>query len=107
MKTAIPIYRLIGAILVTCGILGYFTIADDLRHAGEFIGVSSILLAGIILLIVDSRMKIISKLAIQWIAFGLLAGIPLGGIVLDNVLVGVGLGITTGILLAFMMGKKK
>ena len=107
MKTSMPIYRLIGAVLVTCGILGYFTVADELRHTGEFIGVTGILLTGIILLMVDSRMKIMGKFAIQWIAFGLLAGIPIGGIVLDNMFLGIGLGIAAGIILAFMMGKKK
>ena len=107
MKTPIPIYRLIGAVLVTCGILGYFTVADELRHTGEFIGVSGILVAGIILLMVDSRKKITAKLAIQWIAFGLLAGIPIGGIVLDNMPLGIGLAITAGVILAFMLGKKK
>ena len=107
MKTSMPIYRLIGAVLVTCGILGYFTVADELRHTGEFIGVSGVLLAGIILMMVDSRIKFLENLAIQWIAFGLLAGIPIGGIVLDNMLLGVGLGIVAGVILAFMLGKKK
>jgi hypothetical protein len=105
MKTSMPFYRLIGAVLVTCGILGYFTVADELRHTGEFIGVSSVLLAGIILLMVDSRKKITVKLAIQWIAFGLLAGIPIGGIVLDNMFLGIVLGIAAGVILAFMLGK--
>ena len=100
-------YRVFGAILVFCGIAGYFTVADELRHVGEFIGVSTILLAGIIFLMVDSKPRIAASLAIQWIAFGLLAGIPFGGIVLDNMPIGVGFGLCMGVALAFLLRKRQ
>jgi hypothetical protein len=103
MNTSFPAYRIIGSILVACGVLGYFTVADDLRHMGEFIGVSSVLLAGIILLIVDSEIKIVRMLALQWIAFGFLLGIPVGGIVLDNMPLGVGIGVGIGIIMAYLL----
>ena len=100
-------YRIIGAILVICGIAGYFTVADELRHIGEFIGVSTVLLAGIIFLMVDPKGKVAARLAIQWIAFGLLAGIPFGGIVLDNMPIGVGFGLSMGVALAFLLRKRQ
>ena len=107
MIPSIAMYRFIGAVLVMCGVIGYVTVADELHHTGEFIGVSGIVLAGIILLMVDSGTTITKKLAFQWIAFGLLAGIPTGGIVLDNMPLGVGIGICIGIILAFFLGKKQ
>lgn len=104
---SITIYRALGLILVICGIAGYLTVADELRHMGEFIGVSSIMIAGMIFLMVDSKTRIAGNLAIQWIAFGLLAGIPFGGIVLDNMLLGVGSGICVGVATAFLLRRKK
>ena len=106
MKISISVYRIIGAVLVACGIIGYFTVADELHHMGEFIGVSSVLLAGIILLIVGRGTKL-KTLAIQWIAYGLLVGIPLGGIVLDNMPLGVGLGLCLGIVVSVLQRKDK
>lgn len=41
--------RWIGIALVFLGILGFFTVADDLRHTGELYGVGAVILAGIIL----------------------------------------------------------
>jgi hypothetical protein len=43
--------RWIGVALVVAGILGFFTVADDLRHTGELMGVGSILLLGIVLIV--------------------------------------------------------
>jgi hypothetical protein len=99
--------RVVGAILVICGIGGYFTVADELHHLGEFIGVSTVLLAGIILLMADGKTRTAGRPAIQWMAFGLLAGIPFGGIVLDNMLIGVGTGLLIGTALAFLLGKRQ
>jgi hypothetical protein len=42
----------IGIALTVIGIGGYFTVADDLRHKGELIGVSTILLLGLLSLAV-------------------------------------------------------
>jgi hypothetical protein len=101
------VYRVVGTILVISGIAGYFTVADELHHLGEFIGVSTVLLAGIVFLTAGSKAKVASRFAIQWIAYGLLAGIPFGGIVLDNMLIGVGIGLCTGTALAFLLGKRQ
>ena len=42
--------RWIGLVLVVIGIGGFFTVADDLRHTGELMGVGSILALGLIAL---------------------------------------------------------
>lgn len=39
--------RWISVILILAGIVGFLTVADDLRHKGELIGVGSILAAGL------------------------------------------------------------
>lgn len=99
-------YKISGIILIVVGISGYFTVADDLRHTGEFIGITGVLLAGIILMFAGSKFKIAKYLALQWLAIGVLAGIPLGGIILDKMLPGELIGIIAGFVLAFVFAKR-
>ncbi len=47
--------RLLGGLLVASGIVGFLTVADDLRHKGELLAVGSILIAGLILLALSAR----------------------------------------------------
>jgi len=49
--------RVLGIILILAGIIGFLTIADDLRHKGELLGVGSILMGGLVLLAVSFRSK--------------------------------------------------
>jgi hypothetical protein len=42
--------RVLGIVLVIIGALGFLTVADDLRHVGEFIGVAIIFVSGVLLL---------------------------------------------------------
>ena len=42
--------RILGGFLIVAGLLGFLTVADDLRHKGELVCVGSILLSGIVLL---------------------------------------------------------
>jgi hypothetical protein len=107
MVKSISLYRIIGIFLIIIAAVGYLTVADDLRHTGEFIGVSSILLSGIILLFVDSKLAISRRLSLQWIAIFILLSIPFGGVILDNMPLGTGIGIVIGILFAFIFGKKR
>jgi len=44
-----PKLRIIGVVLIAVAIVGFLTVADDLRHIGELIGVGSILVAGLLL----------------------------------------------------------
>ena len=45
--------RVPGIILTLLGLIGFLTIADDLRHKGELLGVGSILMCGLVLLAVS------------------------------------------------------
>jgi hypothetical protein len=100
-------YKIAGTVLILFGIVGFFTVADDLRHTGEFIGVSSILLAGIILLLTGLNLKIFRKIALQWLALCILLSIPIVGVYLDNMPLGAGTGIIIGIIIALIFGMKK
>ena len=42
--------RWIGIVLTAIGIAGFFTVADDLRHTGELMGVGTVLALGLIAL---------------------------------------------------------
>jgi hypothetical protein len=50
--------RWIGIVLAVIGIGGFFTVADDLRHTGELMGVGTVLVLGLIALAVSSWMQI-------------------------------------------------
>ena len=41
--------RRVGITLIVAGILGFLTVADDLRHTGELMGVGAVLLAGLVM----------------------------------------------------------
>lgn len=45
--------RVVGIILILIGIIGFLTVADDLRHKGELVGVGAILIGGLVLLAVS------------------------------------------------------
>jgi hypothetical protein len=46
---------MLGIILVLLGMIGFLTVADDLRHKGELLGVGAILMSGLVLLFVSFR----------------------------------------------------
>jgi len=48
-------HKVLGSALVVLASLGFLTVADDLRHTGELLGVSSVLVAGVALLLVAFR----------------------------------------------------
>ncbi len=50
--------RALGIILILAGIIGFLTVADDLRHKGELLGVGSILISGLVLLVISFRPKL-------------------------------------------------
>jgi hypothetical protein len=107
MNKSVSFYKIIGILLIIIAVIGYFTMADEFRHMGEFIGVSGILLSGIILLFVESKLVISKRLSLQWIAIFILLSIPFGGILLDNMLLGIGVGLLIGTLFTLIFGKRK
>jgi hypothetical protein len=100
-------YKRIGVILIACAIFGFLTVADDLRHTGELIGILSLLLSGIILFFVPSTKVILKNFSQEWVAFGILFGFSIGGVVLDNMFIGIVFGIVIGIFIAFAVGRQK
>jgi hypothetical protein len=100
-------YRLLGIILLTCALAGYLFIADELRHTGEFLAVTCILFAGLILLLIDSKMNVFKRFAIQWISLALLLSIPIGAVVLDNMPLGISICLFFGLLVAYTFRKKE
>ena len=97
--------RIAGFFLVLVGIIGFLTVADDLRHVGEFIGVVSILFSGLMLLSGSFEHRLTRFLPVRWIALGVLSGIILGA-GLDKMFIGVAIGLITGTLVGFALTRK-
>ena len=93
--------RVAGSVLVLAGIFGFLTVADDLRHLGEFVGVASILFSGITLLAGSFHHQLFRFLPSRWIALGILSGIILGA-GLGNMFLGVAIGFTAGTAFGFV-----
>jgi hypothetical protein len=55
----------------------------------------------------DSKIRCFKHLALEWISVSLIFSIPLGGIVLDNMPLGIAIGLSAGIIVAIVIGKKK
>ncbi len=51
----VKLLRWLGVFLVVVCAAGFLTVADDLRHIGEIIGVGLIGVAGVVLIIVARR----------------------------------------------------
>ncbi|MEW6366674.1 MAG: hypothetical protein AB1714_18750 [Acidobacteriota bacterium] len=98
--------RRVGAVLVVLGLIGFLTVADDLRHTGEIWGVGAILAAGLMLLATGSKHPLTRRFSPHWLGFGLLAGAVLGA-GLDKMPLGVGLGSAVGMLAALCLAKRQ
>ena len=94
-------FRITGFIAVALALAGFFTVADDLTHTGELIGVAGLLLAGLALLGAGFECRMNGRLAPQWIAAGVGVGAACGA-GMDNMAQGVGAGAALGVLLAFL-----
>ena len=101
-NTSKKVYKYLGISLVIVSFIGFLTIADDLRHIGEFLAVSSILISGIIFIVASMQITLLRKLPIQWIGICLLLFLPVGAFLFDNMFIGIGLGLLVGSILAFI-----
>lgn len=95
-------YTKFGLLLIALSIPGFIFVADELRHSGELMGVCSVLLSGLTFLWSRSKKARSMRMAWHWIAFGFLIGIPMGGFILDDMIVGIGIGFSAGLLLAYL-----
>jgi hypothetical protein len=105
-KFSFSFSRIAGICLILFAIIGYLTIADDLRHKGEIYGITCVLLAGILLLLNDVKVKFINNLALHWISICLLMCIPIGSYLLDNMMLAMIIALILGLVLAYLFGKQ-
>lgn len=99
-------YRKIGLILILISLSAYLFVADETRHIGELIGVTDILISGLLFLLTDSFNLAFRPLAFQWIPIMLLLSIPIGGILLDNMVLSSIIGAFIGIAFVWILRKK-
>ena len=95
-------YRWTGAVLLLVGAVGVLTVADDLRHTGELLGVAGIVCAALCLLVAGFDHRITKRVAIQWVAVGIGVG-EIAGVAFDHMVFGVGGGAVMGLLLAVLL----
>ena len=93
-----------GLVMVGLSLVGYATVADELRHIGEFAGVSALLAAGLAL-IGDAYRLMAHWLTLRWIAAGVLLGALLGTAV-DATLAGFAVGLAVGISAARLCARR-
>lgn len=97
--------RVVGSLFVALGALGFLTVADDLNHVGEVLGVGSIFAIGALLIV--GSMKAGSTRFAVW---GLAGAIGIGavaGAAMDNMPVGVGGGLAVGLAVAAVVVRRR
>lgn len=95
------INKILGGVLIAAACVGFLTVADELRHTGEFFAVLGILLSGVALLVAGLYPGTDSLLALKWVPVGIAAG-AFAGAVIDRVVIGVSLGVLLGVFLAWL-----
>jgi hypothetical protein len=105
-KKSFGLSKIAGICLIVFAIIGYVTIADDLRHKGEFFGVTCVLLAGIMLLLNRVKVKFINNLALHWISICLLVCIPIGSYLFDNMILAMIIALILGLVIAYFFRKQ-
>ncbi|MET0212846.1 MAG: hypothetical protein ABW292_07585 [Vicinamibacterales bacterium] len=98
--------KVVGALLVVIGAVGFLTIADDLHHVGEVLGVASVFFIGILLLVAGSPRSASRRPAVWWLAGAVGIG-ALAGAAIDNMPVGVVGGLIIGVLMAVVAGRRR
>jgi hypothetical protein len=103
-----PQHRLVlvtGIVMVGLSLVGYATVADELRHLGEFAGVSALLIAGLAL-IGDAYGVMARWFALRWVALGILLG-AIAGTAIDATVAGFGVGLVAGIAMAQLRARHR
>ncbi len=97
---------ILGAVAVIAAVIGFLTVADDLRHTGELIGVCAILVIGLVLIVVGTRNSLSRRMAMPWLAVGIGVGAAVGAAT-DNMAMGVAIGAAIGAALSGVRGARK
>lgn len=93
---------LLGMALISAAIVGFITVADDVRHTGEFFAVVGLLLAGASFVGSALVPRLLPVPALHWTPLGIAAGALLGAVV-DQVVFGVSAGVLCGLILARLL----
>jgi hypothetical protein len=88
-----------GIFLILISILGFATVADDLRHVGELLAVASLCIAGAALVTASFPNPLSRMLTLPWLAMAVIAG-ALCGAVTDHMTLGFAFGTLAGLILA-------
>jgi 4-hydroxybenzoate polyprenyltransferase len=98
--------RPVGWLLVALSLVGFLTVADDLRHVGEVLGVASLLVVGVLLAIAGSTPSRSRRAAALWLAGALGIGAAVGAAV-DDMPIGTGGGLIVGLVLAAVVALRR
>jgi hypothetical protein len=93
-------YTAIGTVLVVAALAGFLTVADDIRHTGEFFAVAGVFVSGLAFLGAGVYPQLSTVVALQWLPPGVALGFVCGAAA-DRVAVGVCSGAALGVLLAW------
>jgi hypothetical protein len=96
----------VGWLLVALSVVAFLTVADDFRHMGEALGVTSMLVIGVLLVIAASASSISTRVAMLWLAGAVGIGAAVGAAI-DDMPVGTGGGLIIGLLLAAVFGLRR
>ena len=104
MKPKFSIF--IGIALIAVALIGFLSVADDLRHRGEFFAVTGTLLSGVALYASGRFSRIAAHLSLAWVPVGIAVGMLIGAII-DEEVAGVCIGSSFGLLLARLRRRRE
>jgi hypothetical protein len=96
----------IGVGLIAIALIGFLSVADDLHHIGEFFAVTGVLVSGVALYVSGRFSRIAAHLFLAWVPLGIGAGMLIGTMI-DEEVIGVCIGLSSGLLLARMFRRRK
>jgi hypothetical protein len=86
---------IVGSLLVLASGIGFATVADDLRHVGEILGVAAVLVVGILLMLAGWTRSASRRFTMFCLAAGVGIG-SLAGAASNHIAVGLGGGLVLG-----------
>ena len=96
----------IGGGLIAIALVGFLSVADELHHSGEFFAVTGVLVSGVALYVSGRCSKIAAHLSLTWVPVGIGVGM-LTGAMIDEVVIGVCVGLSFALLLARMFRQRR